>query len=156
MGKWGISSCILHLGCGWRWPGSRSGRFIFGTHWIGGWVGPRASLDSIEKRYQPLPGIEPKFPGRPVRSLVTILIDSFRWVGHGVNNPPPSSTKVKKARSCTSGHPYVFIAWYLIKQRNKFTVPHHIDWSDKSTLASVNVRFRNSVWGKIFEKTKIC
>jgi hypothetical protein len=34
---------------------SRSGRFIPGerapgTHWIGGWVGPRAGLDDVEKR----------------------------------------------------------------------------------------------------------
>jgi hypothetical protein len=36
------------------------------THWIEGWVGPRAGLDAMEKRkILPLPGIE---PGRPVRS----------------------------------------------------------------------------------------
>jgi hypothetical protein len=31
-----------------------------GTHWIGGWVGPRTSLDVVEKRnIMPLPGIHP-------------------------------------------------------------------------------------------------
>jgi hypothetical protein len=29
-----------------------------GTHCIGGWVGPRASLDAVEKNLE-LPGIEP-------------------------------------------------------------------------------------------------
>jgi hypothetical protein len=42
---------------------SRSGRFIPGeiapsTHWIGGWVDPRAGLDSVKKRkILPLLGI---------------------------------------------------------------------------------------------------
>jgi hypothetical protein len=39
------------------------------THWTGGWVGPRAGLDT-EARGDiplPLPGIEPRSPGRPVR-----------------------------------------------------------------------------------------
>jgi hypothetical protein len=36
-----------------------------GTHWIGGWVDPRAGLDAMEKRkILPLPGIEPR-PSRP-------------------------------------------------------------------------------------------
>jgi hypothetical protein len=30
-----------------------------GTHWIGGWVGPRTSLDIVEKRnILPLPGMQ--------------------------------------------------------------------------------------------------
>jgi hypothetical protein len=41
-----------------------------GTHWAGGWVGPRAGLDTeaTGKILLPLPGIEPRPPGRPVRS----------------------------------------------------------------------------------------
>jgi hypothetical protein len=32
-----------------------------GTHWLGGWVGPIADLDVMEKRkILPLPGIEPR------------------------------------------------------------------------------------------------
>jgi hypothetical protein len=35
-----------------------------GTHWIGGWVGPRADLDDVQKRkFLTLPGL-----GRPARS----------------------------------------------------------------------------------------
>jgi hypothetical protein len=41
-----------------------------GTHWTGGWVGPRAGLDTEvrEKILLPLPGIKPRSPGRRVRS----------------------------------------------------------------------------------------
>jgi hypothetical protein len=36
-------------------PGERAE----GTHWIGGWVGPRTGLDDVEKRITlPLPGLE--------------------------------------------------------------------------------------------------
>jgi hypothetical protein len=40
---------------GGKWSASRPGRFnpgerAHGTHWIGGWVGPRAGLDDVEKR----------------------------------------------------------------------------------------------------------
>jgi hypothetical protein len=40
------------------------------SHWIGGWVGPRAGLDTEVKGkvLLPLPGIEPRSPGLPVRS----------------------------------------------------------------------------------------
>jgi hypothetical protein len=47
-------------------PGERTP----GTHWTGGWVGPRAGLDTEVrgKILLPLSGIEPRSPGRPVRS----------------------------------------------------------------------------------------
>jgi hypothetical protein len=47
-----------------EWSASRSGRFIPGeiapgTHWIGGWVGPRTGLDDVEKtKILPLSGLE--------------------------------------------------------------------------------------------------
>jgi hypothetical protein len=49
---------------GGEWSVSRSGRFTPGekapaTHWIGGWVDPRADLDDVEKRkFLTLPGLE--------------------------------------------------------------------------------------------------
>jgi hypothetical protein len=52
------------------WPASLPGYFIpagraLGTHWIGGWVIPRAGIDSVEKRKTlPLSGIEPR-PSSP-------------------------------------------------------------------------------------------
>jgi hypothetical protein len=53
---------------------SRPGRFIPresapGTHSMGGWVGPRAGLDVVEKRnFLFLPGLELRPLRRPVRS----------------------------------------------------------------------------------------
>jgi hypothetical protein len=43
---------------------------IPGTHWTGGWVGTRAGLDTVfrGKILLPLPGIEPRSPGRPACS----------------------------------------------------------------------------------------
>jgi hypothetical protein len=40
---------------GGEWSASRPGRFtpeerVSGTHWIRGWVGPRAGLGNMEKR----------------------------------------------------------------------------------------------------------
>jgi hypothetical protein len=49
---------------GSEWSTSRPGRFnpgerVPGTHWIGGWVGPRTGLDEVEKRkFLTLPGLE--------------------------------------------------------------------------------------------------
>jgi hypothetical protein len=47
-------------------PGERTP----GTHCTGGWVGPRAGLDTEArgKILSPLPEIEPRSPGRPARS----------------------------------------------------------------------------------------
>jgi hypothetical protein len=40
-----------------------------GTHWIGGWLGPRAGLDDMEKRkFLTLPGLELRPLGRPARN----------------------------------------------------------------------------------------
>jgi hypothetical protein len=41
-----------------------------GTHCTGGWVDPRTGLDTDGrgKILSPLPGIEPRSPGRPARS----------------------------------------------------------------------------------------
>jgi hypothetical protein len=58
---------------GGKWSASRPGRFtsgeiIPGTLWIGGWVGPRAGLDDVEKRkILPLPGLELTPLCRPAR-----------------------------------------------------------------------------------------
>jgi hypothetical protein len=59
---------------GGEWSASRTGRITPGekapgTHWIGGWVGPRAGLDDVEKRkFLILPGLELRPLGRPARS----------------------------------------------------------------------------------------
>jgi hypothetical protein len=59
-GSRGIAPRILDLGTRWRWSASRPGCFIPrkrapGTHWIGGWVGPRDVQDTVVKRKIPSP-----------------------------------------------------------------------------------------------------
>jgi hypothetical protein len=51
------------------WSASRPGRFIPregapATHWIGGWVGPRAGLDTVAKKKFPAPA-ETRTPDNP-------------------------------------------------------------------------------------------
>jgi hypothetical protein len=60
-----------------KWSASLPGRFIPGerapgTHWIGGWVGPRAGLDAAEKRKIPLP-YRKWNPDRPDTAIPTEL-----------------------------------------------------------------------------------
>jgi hypothetical protein len=71
-GIWG-SGCIDPLFftsalAGDEWSASRPGRFTPGTHWIGGWVDPRAGLDDLETRkFLTLPRLELR-PLSPARS----------------------------------------------------------------------------------------
>jgi hypothetical protein len=74
-----VSGCIdphfLDLGPGRFTPRERAP----GTHWIGGWVDPRASLDDVENRdFLTLPGFE---LGRPAcsRSLYRLRYSGFRY-----------------------------------------------------------------------------
>jgi hypothetical protein len=59
---------------GSEWSASRPGRLTPrerapGTHWIGGWVDPRAGLDDVERRkFLTLPRFELRSLGRPGRS----------------------------------------------------------------------------------------
>jgi hypothetical protein len=59
---------------GGEWSASHPGRFppgksAPGTHWIGGWVDPRAGLDYMEKRkFFTLPGLELRPLGCPART----------------------------------------------------------------------------------------
>jgi hypothetical protein len=55
MREWRYMSTIFDIGTRLMWSASRSGRFILkegtpGTHWIGGWVGPRDGVDALEYR----------------------------------------------------------------------------------------------------------
>jgi hypothetical protein len=70
-----IDPHFLELGTSWRWVVSFTLRLLYfrgktrGTHWIGGWVDPRAFLDDVEKRkFLTLPGLELRHLDRPARS----------------------------------------------------------------------------------------
>jgi hypothetical protein len=57
-----------------EWSASHPGRFTPGdiapsTHWVGGWVEPRAGLEAVKKRkFLILSGFELRLLGRPARS----------------------------------------------------------------------------------------
>jgi hypothetical protein len=52
-----------------EWSASRPGRCTTGeSHWIGGWVGPRAGLDDVKRTFLALPGLELQPLCRPARS----------------------------------------------------------------------------------------
>jgi hypothetical protein len=76
-GRGNIAPLILDLGTRWGWvvsvtprPRFTPGEMTPGTHCTGGWVGPRAGLDTevTGKIFSPQPGIEPRSPGRLARS----------------------------------------------------------------------------------------
>jgi hypothetical protein len=72
---------ILAL-AGGEWLASRSDRFTSRertpcTHWIGGWVGPRAGLDALVKEKFPAPTGK-RTPDHPARS-------SALYYGHVLN-----------------------------------------------------------------------
>jgi hypothetical protein len=61
-GEFRYSSTILDLGTRWCVVSCMPlPLYPRDTHWIGGWVCPRAGLDTMEKRKKPLslPGIKP-------------------------------------------------------------------------------------------------
>jgi hypothetical protein len=86
---WGsgdIAPHILDLRTRWRWVVSFTTRPIYlrekapGTHWIGGWVGPRAVLDTVVKRKIPSPRREsnPRTPiVQPVAQRYTDLFNKI-------------------------------------------------------------------------------
>jgi hypothetical protein len=67
----GISQLTLTSALdGGEWSASRPGRFISSerapsTHWVGGWVGPKAGLDTVSKRKIPNPRQESN-PDHPI------------------------------------------------------------------------------------------
>jgi hypothetical protein len=74
MGEWMYKSTFLtSVLVGGEWSASPSCRFTPGTHWIGGWVGPRTSLVGVEKRkFLTLQGLELKSrASQPVASRYT-------------------------------------------------------------------------------------
>jgi hypothetical protein len=78
MKTYGGVDVLIHIfltsALGGEWSTSRTGRFTPeerapGTHCIGGWFGPRAGLDDVEKRkLLTVQGLELRPLGRPTRS----------------------------------------------------------------------------------------
>jgi len=68
MEEWEFSSMHFELALdGGEWSASRPSRFtsrerVASTHWIGGWVGPRAGLDAVSKKIIPRRESNPYHP----------------------------------------------------------------------------------------------
>jgi hypothetical protein len=84
MEEWGTTPPFITFALdGGEWSGLRPCRFTPGerapgTHWIGGWMGPRFGLDAVEKRQiLPLTGIETG-PSRPSLYLRQSYRPNFR------------------------------------------------------------------------------
>jgi hypothetical protein len=89
-----IAPCILNLGTRWRWVVSFTILPLYpqgkspGIHGIGGWVGPRASVDAVAKRRIPSFPRRELNPGRPACNLVTILtqLSCLLWSNYSTAN----------------------------------------------------------------------
>jgi hypothetical protein len=87
------------------WSVSRPGRLTPGTHWIGGWVDPRAALYVMEKwKFLTLQGFGLRPLGRPTRSQT---LNRLRSVSSSVKvTATPmaeiSNTPVKNKRTLSS------------------------------------------------------
>jgi hypothetical protein len=72
---------------GGKWSDSRPCRFAPGerapgTHWIRGWVGPKAHLEDIGKRkFLIIPGLELRPLGRPARPAHNQSLYRLRYPG---------------------------------------------------------------------------
>jgi hypothetical protein len=90
LGEWRYSSThsLTSAIDGGEWSASRPGRFTLrgrapGTHWIGGWVGPRAVLDAVVKRKIPSPRRKsnPRAPIiQPVAKRYTDWAITYRYI----------------------------------------------------------------------------
>jgi hypothetical protein len=75
-----------------------------------------------------------------------------RW--HSIYYLPPSSAKVKNARSYTSTIWYVFVVWCLIKHRNNFpftftilpSLPPSLLWGKKVNYKCLETNCSGNVW----------
>jgi hypothetical protein len=75
---------------GGEWSASCPGRFIPregapGTHWIGGWVGPRAILDAVVKRKIPSPHRESN-PRTAIVQTIAQCYTNFSFHVHRSNS----------------------------------------------------------------------
>jgi hypothetical protein len=120
---------FLGLSTSWRWVVSFTPLPLYprerapGTHFIGGWVHPRASLDDMEKwKFFTLPGLELPLPlvVQPVASRHTawaIPAPNYAWLWQSQEKPWSKSTEILKYKSN-------FRAGY----RNERQIKPHSSW----------------------------
>jgi hypothetical protein len=66
---------------GGEWSPSHPGPLTPGSHWIGGWMGPRTGLEDMENRkFLPLRELELQCLGRPARTQLLYRL-TMRYPG---------------------------------------------------------------------------
>jgi hypothetical protein len=110
-----------------EWSASRPGRFtpverVIGTHWIGGWVGPRASPDDMVRvnirdptgTWIWTPRVDSRYTDWAPRLSYPMgtgtLSPGAKRPGLEAHHSPPISAEMKKRGSIHSLAPYVVMA----------------------------------------------
>jgi hypothetical protein len=105
---------------GGEWSASRPRRFTPGenapgTHWIGGWMDPRAGLDDVEKRkFLILPGLELRPLGHPAHSQLLFQLCYPCSIWSGLQIVKLLITQYSPA------------SYYLIPLRSKYSPQHPV------------------------------
>jgi hypothetical protein len=104
-GSGGIAPRITDLGTRWRWVVNFTPRPLYpqgkapGTHWIGGWVGLRAVLDTVLKRKIPSPRRGSKLRTPIVQSVAKRYTDRAitapAMIWNRINRAPKTRWKKK-------------------------------------------------------------
>jgi hypothetical protein len=124
----GIAPRILDRGTnGGKWSASCPGSFTpgetaLGTLWIGGWVGPRASLNAVEKRKISSPYRESNL-GRPGRSIVSTFTE-LPWLFN-----------LTKQLTCVSVCVHIYVAVEMRNQVKPVSIRKHWLLADYPVVA---------------------
>jgi hypothetical protein len=103
-GEWRYSSNILDLGTRWRWVVSLCrchvtlGKQAPSTHWIGGWLGPRAGLDAA-RNWTPIP--QPSNPQPVTIPIHNILPLSVQGPGSMFTSMSNKCCSMKLIHGCS-------------------------------------------------------
>jgi hypothetical protein len=87
MVEWRYSSIILNLGTGWSFtpqPVYPRGERASGTHCIGGWVGPRAGLDGVQRRWISCSCLESKSDSSVIHPVASLTKQATRLKKYAV------------------------------------------------------------------------
>jgi hypothetical protein len=121
LGEWRYSSTHSSTSAldGGEWSASRPGRFTAGerapgTHWIGGWVGPRAVLEAVVKRKIP----SPRRQSNPRNSIVQPVAQRYTdWAITALLRPSvrPKSSRCRNMTCIVKNNYIITILWARAK-----------------------------------------